>query len=82
MLHQDNGKNLSSKETIVILQECPKILGSPETCGIQWVNQQHKCQLFLMSALTLEANVHVVDQETSDTKGLETNKKRKKARRK
>ena len=35
-----------------------------------------------MSALTLEANVHVVDQETSDTKGLETNKKRKKARRK
>ena len=35
-----------------------------------------------MSTLTLEANVHVVDQGTSDTKGLETNKKRKKARRK
>ena len=50
MLHQDNGKNLSSKETIVILQEFPKILGSPETCGIQWVNKQHKCQKFTSEA--------------------------------
>ena len=50
MLNQDNGKNLSSKETIVILQECPKILGSPETCGIQWVNKQHKCQKFTSDA--------------------------------
>ena len=50
MQHQDNGKNLNSKETIVILQECPKILGSPETCGIQWVNQQHKCQKFTSEA--------------------------------
>ena len=31
-----------------------------------------------MSALTLEANVHVVDQGTSDTKGLETKKKEEK----
>ena len=31
-----------------------------------------------MSALTLEAHVDVVNQGTSDTKGLETNKKRKK----
>ena len=35
-----------------------------------------------VSALILEANVHVVDQGTTHTKKLETNKKRKKARRK
>ena len=31
-----------------------------------------------VSALTLEANVHVVDQGTTHTKELETNKKKKK----
>ena len=31
-------------------------------------------------ALTLEANAHVVDQEDTHTKELETHKKRKKAR--
>ena len=35
-----------------------------------------------VSALILEANVHVVDQGTTHTKKLETNKNRKKARRK
>ena len=35
-----------------------------------------------VSALTLKANVHVVDQGTTRTKELETNKKKKKARRK
>ena len=38
MLHQDNGKNLSKKETIVVSQDCPKLLGSPVTCGSQRVN--------------------------------------------
>ena len=32
-----------------------------------------------VSALTLEADVHVVDQGTTNTKELETNKKRKKS---
>ena len=35
-----------------------------------------------VSTLTLEANFHVLDQETTHTKKLETNKERKKARRK
>ena len=33
MLNQGNGKNLSTKETIVVSQDYPKILGSPVTCG-------------------------------------------------
>ena len=33
MLNQSNGKNLSTKETIVVSQDYPKILGSPVTCG-------------------------------------------------
>ena len=37
MLHQDNGKNLSTKETIVVSQRCLKFLGSPVTCGSQSV---------------------------------------------
>ena len=37
-LHEDNGKNLSTKETIVVSQDCPKRLGSPMTCGSQRVN--------------------------------------------
>ena len=37
MLHEGNGKNLSTKETIVVPQDCPKILGSPVTCGSQMV---------------------------------------------
>ena len=38
MLPQDNGKNLSTKEAIVVSQDCPKLLGSPVTCGSQRVN--------------------------------------------
>ena len=39
MLQQGNGKNLSTKETIVVLQVCPKLLGSPVTCGSQRVHE-------------------------------------------
>ena len=39
MLQQGNGKNLSTKETIVVLQVCPKLLESPVTCGSQRVNE-------------------------------------------
>ena len=38
MLHQGNGKILSTKETIVVSQDCPKLLGLPVTCGSQRVN--------------------------------------------
>ena len=37
MLDQDNGKNLSTKETIVVSQDCPKFFESPVTCGSQRV---------------------------------------------
>ena len=37
MLHKDNGENLSTKETIVVSQDCPKFLGSTVTCGNQRV---------------------------------------------
>ena len=37
MLYQDNRKNLNTKEAIVVLQDCPKFLGSPVTCGSQKV---------------------------------------------
>ena len=37
MLHQDNGKYFSTKETIVVAQDCPKFLGSPVTYGSQMV---------------------------------------------
>ena len=39
MFQQGNGKNLSTKETIVVLQVCPKLLESPVTCGSQRVNE-------------------------------------------
>ena len=39
MFQQGNGKNLSTKETIVVLQVWPKLLESPVTCGSQRVNQ-------------------------------------------
>ena len=32
MLHQHNGKNLNTKEPIVVSQDCLKFLGSPVTC--------------------------------------------------
>ena len=47
MLYQGNGKNLSTKETIVESQDCPKILGSPVTCGSQRAN----CRFFLKRCL-------------------------------
>ena len=37
MLHQDNWKKLSTKETIMVSQDCPKLLGSPVTCCSQRV---------------------------------------------
>ena len=37
MLHQGNEKNLSTKETIVVSQDCPKFLETPVTCGSQRV---------------------------------------------
>ena len=37
MLHQDNGKNLNTKETTVVSQDCLKLLGSSVTCGSQRV---------------------------------------------
>ena len=37
MLHQGNGKNLRTKETIVVLQDYTNILGSPVTYGSQRV---------------------------------------------
>ena len=37
MLHQGNGKNLSTKVTIVVSQDCPKFLGSPMTCSSQMI---------------------------------------------
>ena len=37
MLHQDNGKNVSTKENIVVSQECFTFLGTPVTCGSQRV---------------------------------------------
>ena len=39
MLHQDNAKKLSTKETVVVSQDCSKFLGSPVTCGSQSVNR-------------------------------------------
>ena len=36
-LHQDNEKNMSTKENIVVSQECLKFLGQPVTCGSQRV---------------------------------------------
>ena len=38
MLHRSNGKNLSTKETQVVSQECPKFLGVLVICGSQRVN--------------------------------------------
>ena len=38
MLHQGNGKTMSTKETIVVSQDCPKFVGSSVTCGSQRVN--------------------------------------------
>ena len=35
MLYQGDGKNLSTKETIVVSQNCPKFLGSPVRSGSQ-----------------------------------------------
>ena len=35
MLNQSTGNNLSTKETIVMSQDCPKFLWSPVTCGNQ-----------------------------------------------
>ena len=37
MLHQDNGNNPSTKQTIVVSQDCLKFLGSPVTCSSQMV---------------------------------------------
>ena len=37
VLHQDNEKNLSTKETMIVSQDYPKFLGSPVTCGSQRV---------------------------------------------
>ena len=38
MLQKSNGKNLSTKETVVVSQECPKFLGVLVICGSQRVN--------------------------------------------
>ena len=38
MLHQGSGKNLSTKETIVVSQDSSKFFRSPVTCGGQRVN--------------------------------------------
>ena len=39
MLHQDNGKNLNTKEKIVVSQDCPKPLRLSVTCGSQRAKQ-------------------------------------------
>ena len=38
MLHRSNGKNLSTKETIAVSQDCPKFPGSPVNYCSQRVN--------------------------------------------
>ena len=38
--------HLSSKETTVVLQDYPKTIGSPVTCGIQRVKNAEKYFLF------------------------------------
>ena len=48
MLPQDNGKNLSMKETIFVSQDCPKVFGSPLTCGSQRANIVKKKKDFLI----------------------------------
>ena len=42
MLHQYNGKNLITKEAIVVSQDFLKFLGSPMICGSQRVNKQNE----------------------------------------
>ena len=39
MLRQDNGKNLNTKEIIVVSQDYPKPLRSSMTCGNQKAKQ-------------------------------------------
>ena len=52
MLHQDDGKNLSMKETIVVSQDCIKFLGSPVTCGSQRVKTTSKRTIQKTSRVT------------------------------
>ena len=52
-LHQDNGKNLSTKEAIVVSQDCPKLLRSPETCGSQRVNEGDIDHVFESICITI-----------------------------
>ena len=40
MLHQGNGKNLSTKETLVMSHNCPKFFVLPVICGSQRVNER------------------------------------------
>ena len=56
MLHQDNGKNLSTKEAIVVSQDCPKLLGSPVTCGSQRVNHLNAI-VFLVMLVNLSIDI-------------------------
>ena len=48
----DNGKKLSRKETIVVSKDCPKLLGSPVTCGSQRFNYRN-FKLMLKTGLRL-----------------------------
>ena len=56
MLHQDNQKNLSTKETIVVSQDCPKLLGSPVTCGSQRVKTKK-----LSDTIYLQLYLHITN---------------------
>ena len=40
MLYQDNGKSLSTKETIDMSKDCPKFFGLPVTCGRRRVEKR------------------------------------------
>ena len=62
MLDQDNGKNLCTKETKVVSQDCPKFLGSIVTCGSQRGNfrrilckkeSEEVCRMILTDFLTV-----------------------------
>ena len=45
-LHQDNGKDLSTKEAIVKSQDCPKLLGSSVTCCSERVKKETLLEVF------------------------------------
>ena len=52
MLHQFNGKNLSIKEAVILLQGCPKFLGSP----VSGQRDKHE-QLFYNHLINLLMNL-------------------------